>query len=160
MKAMILAAGRGERMRPLTDQTPKPLLMAGGRPLIEWTIASLAQMGFTDLVINTAYLGEQIEARLGDGSGLGVRLCYSREYEALETGGGIRQALPLFGILPFSSSTATSPRIFPSIICRLNPKDWLIWCWFTILLITWSVISPWLTEKSKMRGKINGRSAE
>lgn len=101
MKAMILAAGRGERMRPLTDHTPKPLLMAGGRSLIEQTIQSLSCGGMNDIVINTAYLGEQIEARLGDGSALGVRLRYSREYEALETGGGIRKALPLFGDEPF-----------------------------------------------------------
>ncbi len=101
MKAMILAAGRGERMRPLTDRTPKPLLEVAGRPLIEHTIAALLRHGFDDLVINTAWRGEQIEARLGDGCTLGVRLRYSREYEALETGGGILQALPLLGDAPF-----------------------------------------------------------
>ncbi len=96
MKAMILAAGRGERMRPLTDSTPKPLLRVAGRPLIEHHIAALREAGFRDLVINHAWLGEQIVAQLGDGSRLGVRIAYSAEPEgALETGGGIRQALPL-----------------------------------------------------------------
>jgi len=95
MKAMILAAGRGERMRPLTDHTPKPLLKAGGRTLIEHRIASLAAAGFRDLVINHAHLGAQIEAYLGNGERYGVRIAWSREPdEALETGGGIFQALP------------------------------------------------------------------
>ena len=98
MKAMILAAGRGERMGALTGHTPKPLLEAGGRPLIEHQIARLAGAGFRDLVVNLAWLGERIADRLGDGSRLGVRIRYSREPEgALDTGGGIRQALPLLG---------------------------------------------------------------
>ena len=98
MKAMILAAGRGERMGALTGHTPKPLLEAGGRPLIEHQIARLAGAGFRDVVVNLAWLGERIAARLGDGSRLGVRIRYSREPEgALDTGGGIRQALPLLG---------------------------------------------------------------
>lgn len=102
MKALILAAGRGERLRPLTDHTPKPLLEAGGRPLIEHTIIGLAQAGYTDLVINLAHLGEQIQARLGDGGALGVRIAYSHEGdEALETGGGIHRALALLGDGPF-----------------------------------------------------------
>lgn len=101
MKAMILAAGRGERLRPLTDHTPKPLLPAGGRPLIEHLIAALVASGYTEIVVNTAHLGELIERHLGDGSRLGARLAYSRENEALETGGGIRQALPLLGESPF-----------------------------------------------------------
>jgi len=101
MKAMILAAGRGERMRPLTDSTPKPLLVAGGRPLIEHTIESLAQDGFVDIVVNTAHLGEQVEAHLGDGARFGARIVYSAEGEALETGGGIHRALPLLGEHPF-----------------------------------------------------------
>ncbi len=99
--AMILAAGRGERMRPLTDATPKPLLKAGGKPLIEWHIERLAQAGFRELVINHAHLGTQIEAALGDGSRYGVSLRYSPEAEALETAGGIAQALPLLGDRPF-----------------------------------------------------------
>jgi MurNAc alpha-1-phosphate uridylyltransferase len=95
MKAMLLAAGRGERMRPLTDHTPKPLLKAGGKTLIEHRIASLAAAGFRDLVINHAHLGTQIEAYLGNGERYGVRITWSREPDgALETGGGIFQALP------------------------------------------------------------------
>lgn len=97
MHAMILAAGRGERMRPLTDHTPKPLLMAGGRPLIEHHLLRLAQAGYHHIVINLAHLGEQIQAHLGDGKRFGLRIRYSPEGEALETGGGIRRALPLLG---------------------------------------------------------------
>ena len=97
MKAMLLAAGRGERLRPLTDRTPKPLLEIGGRTLIEWQIGRLRRAGIRDFVINLAHLGAQIEAALGDGSRYGARFTYSRELEgALETGGGIRQALPFF----------------------------------------------------------------
>jgi MurNAc alpha-1-phosphate uridylyltransferase len=93
--AMIFAAGRGDRMRPLTDHCPKPLLEAGGKPLIVWQIESLARAGFKTIVINHAWLGEQFEARLGDGSQWGVTLRYSAEHTALETAGGIAQALPL-----------------------------------------------------------------
>lgn len=96
MKAMILAAGRGERMRPLTDRTPKPLLRAGGKALIEHLIEALAAAGFRELVINHAHLGAQVEVALGDGARYGARIAWSREPEgALETGGGIFQALPL-----------------------------------------------------------------
>ncbi len=95
MKAMILAAGKGERMRPLTLRTPKPLLEVGERPLIDYHVRKLADAGITDLVINTAWLGEQIEASLGDGSHYGVRIQYSREGTPLETAGGIRHALHL-----------------------------------------------------------------
>ena len=96
MKAMILAAGRGERMRPLTDNTPKPLLMVGGKPLIQWHIEALQAAGFNELVINHAWLGGQIESRLGDGAQWGVHITYSPEDEpGLETGGGIFRALPL-----------------------------------------------------------------
>jgi MurNAc alpha-1-phosphate uridylyltransferase len=102
MKAMILAAGRGERMRPLTDNTPKPLLLAGGKPLIVWHIEALARAGITQIVINHAWLGEQIPATLGDGSRWGVTLIYSAEGDlGLETGGGIFNALPLLGDDPF-----------------------------------------------------------
>ena len=94
MKAMILAAGRGERMRPLTDRVPKPLLEAAGKPLIQYHIEALREAGFTELIVNHAHLGAQIVARLGDGRALGVRIDYSPEPGgALETGGGIRQAL-------------------------------------------------------------------
>lgn len=101
MKAMILAAGRGERMRPLTDHTPKPLLIAGGKPLIVHTIEHLVQAGITELVINHAHLGDQIEDSLGNGAAFGTTIQYSREAEALETAGGIIQALPLLGNQPF-----------------------------------------------------------
>ena len=102
MKAMILAAGRGERMRPLTDRTPKPLLEAGGRPLIHYHIEALRDAGFRELVINHAHLGAQLVERLGDGEQLGVRISYSAEPEgALETGGGIKRALALLGEQPF-----------------------------------------------------------
>ncbi len=101
MKAMILAAGRGERMRPLTDHTPKPLLLAGGRPLIEHLIAALVDGGIDEIIVNTAHLGEQVEAVLGDGSRLGARMHFSPEGEALETGGGIYRALPVLGDEPF-----------------------------------------------------------
>ncbi|MDP1529278.1 MAG: nucleotidyltransferase family protein [Rhodoferax sp.] len=93
--AMILAAGRGERMRPLTDRTPKPLLVVGGKPLIVWHIERLCAAGFTRIVINHAHLGQQIEAALGSGAALGVAIDYSREVSALETAGGIATALPL-----------------------------------------------------------------
>ncbi len=101
MKAMILAAGRGERMRPLTDKTPKPLLKAGSKRLIEYHLENLAKAGFYDIVINHAHLGEQIEHVLGDGGRYGVRIAYSAEGQALETGGGIFKALPLLGDTPF-----------------------------------------------------------
>lgn len=95
--AMILAAGRGERMRPLTDRTPKPLLAVGGKPLIVWHIERLRAAGFGRIVINHAHLGEQIEAALGNGAAFGVTIEYSREISALETAGGIATALPLIG---------------------------------------------------------------
>lgn len=98
MKAMILAAGRGERMRPLTDHTPKPLLPVAGKPLIEHTINQLVSAGFTDIVINHAHLGQQIEDKLGNGKNLGAVIAYSPEGgQALETAGGIINALPLLG---------------------------------------------------------------
>jgi MurNAc alpha-1-phosphate uridylyltransferase len=102
MKAMILAAGRGERMRPLTDTVPKPLLEVGGKPLIVYTVERLKQGGISDIVVNYAHLGQQIVDRLGDGAPLGVSITYSDESAgALETGGGIYKALPLLGNEPF-----------------------------------------------------------
>ncbi|MCB1957607.1 MAG: nucleotidyltransferase family protein [Rhodocyclaceae bacterium] len=98
---MILAAGRGERMRPLTDRCPKPLLEAGGKPLIVWHIERLRAAGITELVINHAHLGTMIEQALGDGAHFGASIRYSAEAVALETAGGIRQALPLLGDAPF-----------------------------------------------------------
>ncbi len=101
MKALILAAGRGERMRPLTDATPKPLLMVGGKPLIVWVIERLKRAGVADLVVNVSHLADQIERELGDGAKFGVRISYSFEREALETAGGIAWALPLLADRPF-----------------------------------------------------------
>jgi len=101
MRAMILAAGRGERMRPLTDRLPKPMLPVGGKPLIVWHLERLAASGIRDIVINHAWLGHEIERALGDGAALGVRIRYSAEATALETAGGIAQALPLLGDDPF-----------------------------------------------------------
>jgi N-acetyl-alpha-D-muramate 1-phosphate uridylyltransferase len=102
MIAMILAAGRGERMRPLTDHTPKPLLQAGGKTLIAWHIERLVKAGITDLVINHAHLGLQIESALGNGNQFGATIQYSPEGTALETAGGIAFALPLLGNEPFA----------------------------------------------------------
>lgn len=102
MRAMILAAGRGERMRPLTDVCPKPLLEVGGRSLLEWHLSALARAGIRDIVINHAWLGERIVEALGEGRRHGVRIRYSAELEgALETAGGIIQALPMLGSDPF-----------------------------------------------------------
>lgn len=101
MKAMILAAGYGKRMLPLTDTTPKPLLRVAGKPLIVYHIEKLRALGVLELVINIAHLGEQIEAFLGDGSAFGVTIQYSKEAEPLETGGAVLQALPLLGQEPF-----------------------------------------------------------
>ena len=101
MRAMILAAGRGERMRPLTDTTPKPLLKVHGKALIEWIIEDLAAAGVRDLVINHSHLGAAIEACLGSGERYGARIAYSHEPQALETAGGIANALDLLGTEPF-----------------------------------------------------------
>ncbi len=102
VKGMILAAGRGERMRPLTDDTPKPLLQVGGKALIEYHVEGLVAAGIRDIIVNLSHLGEEIERALGDGGQYGARLRYSWERPAaLETGGGIYQALPLLGEQPF-----------------------------------------------------------
>lgn len=100
-KAMILAAGEGRRMRPLTDHSPKPLLQAGGKSLIQWQIERLKRAGFARLVINHAHLGEKLETALGDGAALGVTIAWSREPEPLESAGGIATALSLLGDAPF-----------------------------------------------------------
>lgn len=103
MRAMILAAGRGERLRPLTDKTPKPLLEVGGRPLIEYHLANLANAGFGEIVINLAHRGDMIRDTLGSGSSWGLNISYSPEPpDALDTGGGIHKALPLLGESPFA----------------------------------------------------------
>ncbi|MBV4538306.1 MULTISPECIES: N-acetylmuramate alpha-1-phosphate uridylyltransferase MurU [Pseudomonas] len=101
MKAMILAAGKGERMRPLTLHTPKPLVPVAGQPLIEYHLRALAAAGVSEVVINHAWLGQQIEDHLGDGSRFGLTIRYSAEGEPLETGGGIFKALPMLGEAPF-----------------------------------------------------------
>lgn len=101
MKVMILAAGRGERLRPLTDSLPKPLVCVAGKPLIVYHIERLAKAGFKDFVINHAWLGEKLIETLGDGTRWGVNIQYSYEATALETGGGIKKALSLLGHKPF-----------------------------------------------------------
>ena len=98
--AMILAAGRGERMRPLSDATPKPLLVAGGKPLLAWQIEGLARAGFRTIVVNVAHLAEQFVATFGDGEALGVKLIWSFEGEPLEAAGGIATAIPLLPEAP------------------------------------------------------------
>ena len=101
MKAMILAAGFGKRLRPLTETTPKPLLPVAGKPLLQYHIENLAAAGITDLVINTSWLAEQIEDYFGDGDNFGVSIRWSRERQPMETGGGTANALPLLGDQPF-----------------------------------------------------------
>lgn len=102
MKAMVLAAGLGMRLRPLTDRVPKALVEAGGKPLIVWQLERLARAGFREVVINVSWLGGAIEARLGDGRAWGLALAYSREAEPLESAGGIAQARALLGPAPFA----------------------------------------------------------
>jgi N-acetyl-alpha-D-muramate 1-phosphate uridylyltransferase len=120
MKAMILAAGRGERMRPLTDTTPKPLLDVGGKYLILWTILKLQRAGVTELVVNVSHLAAHIETALGDGAAHGVRITYSFEREALETAGGIAWALPLLDDQPFLvvNSDVYSDYDFTALVAR------------------------------------------
>jgi len=107
MRELIFAAGKGERMRPLTDTRPKALLEVGGEPLIGWHLRALARAGIVDVVINTGWLGAQLPAALGDGAGYGVRIQWSHEPpEPYETGGGMRRALPLLGDAPFIALNA------------------------------------------------------
>ena len=106
MKAIVLAAGRGERLRPLTDTTPKPLLRAGGKRLIEWQVEALVAGGITELVVNHAHLGSQIVEALGDGARYGASIRYSAEAPALETAGGIARALAMLGDEPFVAVSA------------------------------------------------------
>ncbi len=140
MKAMILAAGLGTRMRPLTLTTPKPLLKVGGKCLIEYHIERLVAAGVTDIIINHAWLGEQIEAYLGGGSRYGARIRYSAETEPLETGGGIRKALPLlcdkgeqafivlngdlFSTQPLASLLEIQPRAGGAHLLLTNNPSW------------------------------------
>ena len=131
--AMILAAGRGERMRPLTDDCPKPMLAVGGKPLIVWHLERLARAGFERIVVNHAHLGERIEAGLGDGSHWGLRIAYSREASALETAGGIANALPLLGESPFlvvngDVFTDFDPGRAITIVAQMQAARLLAWC--------------------------------
>ena len=133
MHAMILAAGRGERMKPLTDTRPKPLLEAGGQALIVWHLQRLSAAGIHDIVINHAWLGEQIESALGDGRGFGVSIRYSAEAQALETAGGIARALPLLGPEPFlvvNGDIWCDWRLerAHAISAQLRALNWQAWC--------------------------------
>ncbi len=123
MRAMILAAGRGERLRPLTDHIPKPLIEAGGKPLILHLIESLVRGGIDEIIVNTAHLGEKIQARLGDGRAFGATIHYSPEHEALETGGGIYRALPLLGPAPFLVINGDIATDFPFGTLKDRPID-------------------------------------
>lgn len=125
MRAMILAAGRGERLRPLTDSTPKPLIELGGKPLLAHHLEALAAAGFREIVINQGHLGDQLPTTLGDGSRWGVRIHYSDEQpEALETGGGVFQALPLLGRGPFAVINGDVWTDFPFARLRAVKCDW------------------------------------
>ena len=124
MKAMILAAGRGERLRPLTDHTPKPLLKVGGKPLIAHQLEWLHAAGIDEVVINLHHLGDQIEAFCGDGSTFGVAIRYSREPVLLETAGGIVNALPLLGNGPFVLLNGDIFTNFPLAELPQRPPPW------------------------------------
>lgn len=125
MKAMILAAGLGKRLRPLTETTPKPLLKVGNKPLIQYHVERLVSAGVRELVINTSWLGDQIEAFLGDGSRFGADIAWSRESELLETGGGIRRALPLLDSEPFLLINGDVWTDYPlaDLVGRIWPED-------------------------------------
>lgn len=130
---MILAAGRGERMRPLTDTCPKPLLQAGGKPLIAWHLEALAAAGVREVVINHAHLGALLERALGDGARWGLRIAWSPENPALETAGGIAHALPLLGSEPFLVINGDVFCDFPlaralTIAAQMQAARLLAWC--------------------------------
>jgi MurNAc alpha-1-phosphate uridylyltransferase len=125
MRAMILAAGRGERLRPLTDRTPKPLVDVGGMPLIEYHIRALARAGFREIVINQGHLGDQLPLAIGNGNRWGVAIHWSDEQpEALETGGGIHRALPLLGPSPFLVVNGDIWTDYPFARLRAVKCDW------------------------------------
>lgn len=136
MRAMILAAGRGERMRPLTDTQPKPLLKVAGHSLIEWHIKRLVEAGITHVVVNHAWLGKQIEETLGDGRRYGAQLTYSPETTALETAGGIAKALPQLGDDPFLVINGDiwcdwNPAQAPNIASMLKARSLQAWLLLT-----------------------------
>jgi len=125
MRAMILAAGRGERLRPLTDSIPKPLVEVGGKPLIEHHLQALARAGFREIVINQGYLGDMLPLAIGDGSRWNIAIHWSDEQpEALETGGGIYQALPLLGSSPFLVVNGDIWTDYPFSHLRAIKCDW------------------------------------
>jgi MurNAc alpha-1-phosphate uridylyltransferase len=124
MRAMILAAGRGERLKPLTDSVPKPMLPVGGEPLIARQLRALARAGIARVVINLHHLGEQIASFCGAGERFGVRIDYSREEELLDTGGGIVKALPLLGEAPFMILNGDILTDFPFERLTAAPPDW------------------------------------
>lgn len=131
MKAMILAAGYGKRLRPLTDKTPKPMIPVAGKPLLQHHIERLVAMGITEVVINISWLSEQIEAYFGDGANFGITISWSREPSPLETGGGILNALPLLGDKPFLLINGDIWTDFPlleakNIILGSNQSAWLL----------------------------------
>lgn len=121
MRGMILAAGRGSRMGEMTDKTPKPLLRVGDYYLIEYSLKALIKLGIREIIINISYLAEQIKAALGDGSRYGICIQYSEEPEALETGGGILQALPLLGSEPFVALSCDVVTDYPLMKLPKNP---------------------------------------
>jgi len=125
MRAMILAAGRGERLRPLTDQVPKPLIELGGKPLIEYHLEALAGAGFRKIVVNQGHLGNMLRDALGDGSRWGISISWSDEQpEALETGGGIFKALPFLGDSPFLVVNGDVWTDYPFARLRAVKCDW------------------------------------
>lgn len=125
MRAMILAAGRGERLKPLTNRVPKPLLEVQGRSLIEWQLRALADAGFREIVVNLSHLGERIEEAIGDGGRLGVRVSYAKEPPgALETGGGIHNALDRLGPEPFAVVNGDIYTDYPFARLRAVKCDW------------------------------------
>ncbi len=124
MKALVLAAGRGERLRPLTDRVPKPLVPVAGRPLLAWHLHALAAAGFEEAIINLSHLGARIQDFAGDGSAFGIPVRYSDEGEqALDTGGGIRHALPLLGEAPFAVINADVFSDFPLASLRARAPE-------------------------------------
>lgn len=143
MKAMILAAGKGERMRPLTLHTPKPLVQVAGVPLIEYHIRALAAAGFTELVINHAWLGQQIEDYLGDGSRFGVRIVYSPKVSRWKRVAASSRRCRCWVSSHFWWSMAISSPTTPSPRCVSRSPVWRIWCWWITRRITRRAISFW-----------------
>ena len=144
MKALIFAAGLGERMRPLTNHTPKPLLEVAGKPLIVWHLEKLAALGVEEVVVNTSWLAERFAPTLGDGSTWCLRLHYRHEGPTpLETGGGMHNALPLLGDAPFYglNGDVFCDLIWPA--CHANRPGLPIWCWSTTRPTTRPATSPW-----------------